>query len=87
MEKKKLVVNCGTCDIRKIQKEVLDTYETITIHAGTVITNPKAQSLTAPYDLHMDCGNVLQLEEDVEAIQVNGVYRSEERRVGKECRG
>ncbi|MCI8281692.1 MAG: hypothetical protein HFI76_08360 [Lachnospiraceae bacterium] len=75
MEKKKLVVNCGTCDIRKIQKEVLDTYETITIHAGTVITNPKAQSLTAPYDLHMDCGNVLQLEEDVEAIQVNGVYR------------
>lgn len=76
MDKKKLVVNCSnTCDIRKIQKEVLDTYETITIHAGTVITNPRAQSLTAPYDIHMDCGNVLQLEEDVEGIQVNGVYR------------
>lgn len=75
MEKKKLVINCSLCDLRNLQRELLDQYEAIMVNAATVITSPRVQSLTASYDLRLDCATLLSLEEGTELIQQNGVYR------------
>lgn len=75
MEKKKLLVHCNTCDLRSLNKELLDQYEAITVHAVTILTSPRVQSLTASYDLRLDCVTLLSLEEGTELIQQNGIYR------------
>lgn len=74
MEKKKLVINCVACDMRNMKKELLDTYESITVNAAAIFTNSKVQLMTAPYDVQLNCADVIALEEDVEIITQNGLY-------------
>ena len=43
MEKKKLLVHCNTCDLRSLNKELLDQYDANTVHAVTIHTSPRVQ--------------------------------------------
>ena len=69
---KKMIINCGDCDARKVSEETLAAYESIIINAGTVLVTPEAKNLLNRYAVTMNCGDVLELEKDVKLSQVNG---------------
>lgn len=69
---KKMIVNCGMCDTRSVSEDTLAAYESICINSGTVIVTPESAALLNRYAVTMDCGKVLELEQDVKLSSVNG---------------
>ncbi len=69
---KKLMINCGTCDARNVKEETLNAYETITINCGDVIVTPETKVLLNNHGVTMNCGNMLELDQDVKLQSVNG---------------
>lgn len=69
---KKLMVNCGTCDARNVSEETLKAYEHIIINAGSIVVTPESKDLMNRYDVTMNCGDVVELDKDVQMSSVNG---------------
>ena len=71
--KKKLMVNVASCDIRNITEETLQNYESICINAAIILSSQKAQELIGRYgNVEMNAASVYTTEEDVKASIVNG---------------
>lgn len=69
---KKMIVNCSTCDARKVTEETLAAYETIMINASTILVSSATKELLNRYGVVMNCSEVLELDADVEISSVNG---------------
>lgn len=69
---KKLIINCGDCDARNVSEETLAAYESIIINAGDVLVTPESKILLNRYGVTMNCGDVLELEKDVQLSRING---------------
>ncbi len=69
---KKLLINCGTCDARNTKEETLAAYDSITINCGDLLVSPETQGLLNRYGVAMNCGDVLELEQDVKMASING---------------
>lgn len=69
---KKLMINCGNCDARNVSEETLKAYEQIVINAGTIVVTPESKDLMNRYDVTMNCGEVIELDKDVQLSSVNG---------------
>lgn len=74
---KKMVINCATCDARKVTEETLAAYESVVINAATVLVSPEGKELLNRYGVTMNCANVFELPSDVEVCTVNGSHRIE----------
>lgn len=74
---KKMVINCATCDARKVTEETLAAYESVVINAATVLVSPKGKELLNRYGVTMNCADVFELPSDVEVCTVNGSHRIE----------
>lgn len=70
--KKKLQINCATCDIRNITEELLSRYEKVKINAATIITSPAAQALLGRYQVEINAAANLSVEGDVRFSAFNG---------------
>ena len=69
---KKLIINCGTCDVRSVAEETLAAYENILINCGEVLTTPESRNLLNRYGVTLNCGDVLEVEGDVHVSTING---------------
>ena len=69
---KKLIINCSSCDARKVSEETLASYESVLINASTVLVSPRSRELLTRYGVTMNCSDVRELEEDVEISTING---------------
>ena len=69
---KKLIVNCATCDARKILEENYSHYEQITVNCATVLSGPNAKAVMSRLPLALNCADVLEAEDDAELRTVNG---------------
>lgn len=69
---KKMIINCGSCDARNVSEETLSAYESIVINCGSVLVTPETKNLLNRYAVTMNCGDVLELEKDVQIKCVNG---------------
>ena len=74
---KKFMINCATCDARKVTEETLAAYESVVINAATVLVSPEGKELLNRYGVTMNCANVFELPSDVEVCTVNGSHRIE----------
>ena len=71
--KKKLMVNVATCDIRDITEETLQNYENICINAAIILSSQKPQELIGRYgNVDMNAASVYVTEENVKVSIVNG---------------
>lgn len=61
MSKKKLQINCETCDVRGITREVLDAYESVRINTECLINNAASLSLMADYKVRINAENIINL--------------------------
>lgn len=69
---KKLMINCSSCDTRKVREETLAAYESIVINAAVVFTNSESRLLLDKYHVTMNCAQVLDVEGDVQVSTING---------------
>jgi hypothetical protein len=69
---KNLVINCSSCDARKVQEEAYAEYESITINCASVITNTQGKTIMNRLPFTVNCANVLELEDSVELRTING---------------
>lgn len=69
---KKLIINCGTCDARKVLEEHYLNYESITINAAAILTNPQGKAFFNNLPVILNCSNVLEIENDVDFRPING---------------
>lgn len=69
---KKLMINCGNCDARRVSEETLAAYESVAVNAGCVVVTPESKDLLNRRGVSLNCGNVLELEADVRLSSVNG---------------
>ncbi len=74
---KKFMINCATCDARKVTEETLAAYESVVINAATVLVSPEGKELLNRYGVTMNCANVFELPSDVEVCSINGTHRIE----------
>lgn len=70
--KKKLQINCATCDIRNITEDLLSQYEKVKINAATIITSPAAQALLGKYQVEINAAANFSVEGDVRFSTFNG---------------
>lgn len=69
---KKLLINCASCDARRIKEEDYAHYEAIDINAAAMFTSPEAKAVLNRLPVSIDCANVIELGADVELRTVNG---------------
>ena len=69
---KKLMINCGSCDARNVKEETLAGYESITINSGDILVSRESKELLNRYGVTMNCGDVQELDADVQITSVNG---------------
>lgn len=69
---KKLIINCASCDARKIREENYAHYESITVNCADMLTNPQGKAVMSKLTFTLNCANVLETEEDVEVRVING---------------
>lgn len=69
---KKLVINCATCDARKVTEEKMAAYEEITINAALILTNAASRAIMDRYPVTLNCAKVLDIEGDVQISTING---------------
>jgi hypothetical protein len=74
MSKKKLVINCATCDARNVSEETLSSYESININAASLITSSESRTLLHKHNVAMNCAEVAEIPKDADIIQHNGKY-------------
>ena len=73
---KQMIVNCATCDMRKVSEETLQNYEQVTVNAATVIVTAKAKELLNRYNVMMNVADVVEVPEgsNVRINSQNGSY-------------
>lgn len=69
---KKLLINCASCDARKIREDDYAHYEAININTAALFTSPEAKAVLNRLPVSIDCANVIELEGDVDLRSVNG---------------
>lgn len=69
---KKMIINCSTCDARKVTEETLAACETIMINASTILVSPTTKELLNRYGVAMNCASVLEVDADVDISTING---------------
>jgi hypothetical protein len=69
---KTLKIDTALCDLRKVQEETLAAYESIEIQASVALTNARARTLLTRYPVHMDCAQIVDMEEPVAFSVANG---------------
>jgi hypothetical protein len=69
---KTLKIDTALCDLRKVQEETLAAYESIEIQASVALTNARARTLLTRYPVHMDCAQIVDIEEPVALSVANG---------------
>lgn len=74
MSKKTLQINCDTCDVRGITKEILDAYKGIKINTDSLINSKASMKLMADYNVDIHADNIISLPEGqtVATKAVNG---------------
>ena len=74
---KKMIVNCATCDMRKVSEETLQAYEQIVVNAATVLVTSRAKELVNRYNVTLDAASVQEIPEgeNVRVNQQNGAYQ------------
>lgn len=73
MEKKKMMINAATCDIRNITEEILNNYENVLINSSVVISNAEAQAVIGRCgNVSMNAAQLYTTDEEVEVSFVNG---------------
>lgn len=63
MSKKNLKVNCETCDVRGITKEILEAYKSIKINTENLINSKASTALMADYSVKINATNTFSLPE------------------------
>ncbi len=73
---KKMIVNCATCDMRKVSEETLQSYEQIVVNAATVMVTPAAKALMNRYNVTLNAAEVMEVPEgeNVRVNSQNGSY-------------
>lgn len=74
MEKKNLIVNCDLCDARKVDEESLSQYEKITVNADVLVVDRRSKAALNRLPVSCNADSVVESEEDVKLLCVNGVY-------------
>lgn len=69
---KKLIVNTAVCDLRRVQEETLDAYDSIRINAAVLIQNDRSRLLMAGRPVELNCATTLSCEDDVHISIING---------------
>lgn len=73
--RKKLQVNCATCDVRGITEELLAAYEAVQINTASIVTSPAAQALLGRYAAQINCASTFSVPEGVRFAYQNGSAR------------
>ena len=73
---KKMIVNCATCDMRKVSEETLQNYEEVTVNSAMVLVTPETKELLNRYNVVMNAADVLEVPagDSVRINTQNGAY-------------
>lgn len=69
---KKLIINCASCDARKVREETLAGYESATINAAVILTNSESREILNRHNVALNCADVVDVEGEVRLSTVNG---------------
>ena len=72
--KKKLVVNCATCDLRSLTEQKASCYDRIVINCALATVSPEAQALMARYPITINGASVITLSKGAQFITKNGEH-------------
>ncbi|MBO5524912.1 MAG: hypothetical protein J5986_14790 [Roseburia sp.] len=71
---KKLLLNCDTCDTRKMREDAFEGYESVTINADIIFVNDRSRKILEQSAVCMNADMVLNVgEEEVVIQEQNGV--------------
>ncbi|MBQ6147160.1 MAG: hypothetical protein IJI82_09025 [Clostridia bacterium] len=73
---KKMIVNCATCDMRKVSEETLQSYEQIVVNSALVLVTPRTKELLNRYNVMLNTADVMEVPEgdNVRLNSQNGTY-------------
>ena len=73
---KKMIVNCASCDMRKVSEETLQNYEQIVVNSALVLVTPETKELLNRYNVMLNTADVLEVPagDDVRVNTHNGAY-------------
>ena len=73
---KKMIVNCASCDMRKVSEETLQNYEQIVVNSALVLVTPETKELLNRYNVMLNTADVLEVPagDDVRVNDHNGAY-------------
>ena len=72
----KLMINCETCDARKIKEEDYKDYENITVNAEEMIVDERSKAIINRLPFHITADEIRSEEatERAKSLNINGVY-------------
>lgn len=70
---KKFLLNCDTCDTRKMKEDAFEAYENVTINADIIFVNERSKKILEKYGVCMNADMVLDVEEEVAVHRQNGL--------------
>ena len=73
---KKMIVNCATCDMRKVSEETLQSYEQIVVNSALVLVTSETKELLNRYNVMLNTADVVEVPsgDDVRLNSQNGAY-------------
>ena len=73
---KKMIVNCATCDMRKVSEETLQAYEQIVVNSALVLVTSETKELLNRYNVMLNTADVVEVPsgDDVRLNSQNGAY-------------
>ena len=73
---KKMIVNCATCDMRKVSEETLQAYDQVVVNSAMVMVTPESKALVNRYNVALNTAEVLEVPEgaNVRVSSHNGAY-------------
>lgn len=77
LEKKRLIVNCELCDVRKIKEENYSQYENMIINTAMLLVNEKSKGVLNRLPVIVNQAQTIELPQDVNVNvkTINGSYR------------
>lgn len=69
---KKLIVNCASCDARKVQESHYAGFEKIVVNCAAVVTSPASKAVMNKLPFMLNCADVMEVGEQADLRTVNG---------------
>ncbi len=75
MEKKRLEINCATCDARNINEESYAKYDKIEINTAVMLIDDRSREVLSRLGAEIHAAKTLSTKDDVPVVEINGPHK------------